>query len=570
MDSRVIVIPININFVNDLNITKSGQRLIPWLTERDIRDVVIPEVNRIWKRAGVVWTLNVVQVLAGDPAGRATVGRFLEAAERSEDGGANADLTRQLMSIIRRTDTKTKGVDVYVLPFIGSTLQGLALPKKQVAFVGQWTDKPSQGRKPPTHSKVVEVGTFVQGSFSRTLAHELGHILSLQHPARTARQPDALMGGGRPGNELTEQECEMARQAAIRLYPQPDLKLTVPLDFHMSQRTKRNTGTIPISGEFSGLISGDDCFVDVRKDGGLWKRLPAAWSGSTFTAKVEFPAGGWYFLDVQISGLQGVLGMVSVEHIGVGDIFVVAGQSNSANHGEERQRVQSGKVVHYDGKVWKVANDPQPGASGDMGSFLPALGDALVARFGVPVGFIACGIGASSVREWLPAGSTFPNPPTIESRVRHLPDGRWESKGEAYTMFISRMSAAGKDGFRAVLWHQGESDANQADASRTLAGKLYQEYLTLLIRKTRKDIGWNAPWFVALVSYHVPGDEGSEDIRNAQASVWKDRTALQGPDSDALKGSFRDSGGKGVHFSGAGLREHAARWFEKVAPWLSK
>jgi hypothetical protein len=46
--------------------------------------------------------------------------------------------------------------------------------------------------------------------------------------------------------------------------------------------------------------------------------------------------------------------------------------------------------------------------------------------------------------------------------------------------------------------------------------------------------------------------------------------ALAGPDSDTLKSRFRDDGGKGVHFSGPGLREHAVRWAEKVAPWLER
>ena len=46
--------------------------------------------------------------------------------------------------------------------------------------------------------------------------------------------------------------------------------------------------------------------------------------------------------------------------------------------------------------------------------------------------------------------------------------------------------------------------------------------------------------------------------------------AQEGPDSDALKGMMRDSGGKGVHFSGPGLREHAARWVEKVGVWLER
>ena len=126
----------------------------------------------------------------------------------------------------------------------------------------------------------------------------------------------------------------------------------------------------------------------------------------------------------------------------------------------------------------------------------------------------------------------------------------------------------GPHGFRAVLWHQGESDANQADSTRTLPGNLYQQYLTTLIRATRGAIGWDVPWFVAQASYHTPTDEGSPDIRAAQAALWATGFALQGPDTDALKSEFRDSGGKGVHFSGPGLRKHAALWVEKVTPWL--
>ncbi len=48
---------------------------------------------------------------------------------------------------------------------------------------------------------------------------------------------------------------------------------------------------------------------------------------------------------------------------------------------------------------------------------MPPLGDELVSKLGVPIGFVACGIGASSVREWLPEGSTFPNPPP--SRIEY-------------------------------------------------------------------------------------------------------------------------------------------------------
>ncbi|MDB6033820.1 MAG: pknB 12 [Verrucomicrobiales bacterium] len=214
-----------------------------------------------------------------------------------------------------------------------------------------------------------------------------------------------------------------------------------------------------------------------------------------------------------------VIAETKVEHVGIGEVFVVAGQSNSANHGEKKQITETERVASFDGKRWRLAKDPQPGASGDSGSFMPPLGDIIAGRFDVPVGFIACGIGATSVREWLPKGSTFPNPPTIESNVRKLPNGDWESNGQAFSNFVARMQEVGPEGFRAVLWHQGESDANQQDPTRTLSGNLYRKYLEKIIRQSRRELGWKAPWFVAQASYHVPEDEGSPEIRAAQASL---------------------------------------------------
>ena len=95
-------------------------------------------------------------------------------------------------------------------------------------------------------------------------------------------------------------------------------------------------------------------------------------------------------------------------------------------------------------------------------------------------------------------------------------------------------------------------------------------WLQPFLQKRLHDIGWDVPWFVAQASYHVPGDEGSDDIRAAQASLWKDGIALEGPDSDALKGNLREREGKGVHFSGPGLREHGAKWAQKIIPWLQQ
>ncbi|MHB8974990.1 MAG: alpha-L-fucosidase, partial [Pirellulaceae bacterium] len=349
------------------------------------------------------------------------------------------------------------------------------------------------------------------------------------------------------------------------------LVLTSPLDWQVTQRTSREQGELTIRGVSE---SNDTAMtaLEGRLVGagvpGAWQRLAAKIDGTQFQATIVAPAGGWYQVEVRALADEQVLAEAAVEHVGVGEVFVVAGQSNSANHGEEQQSPKSGLVAAFDGTRWQPANDPQPGASGGGGSFLPPFGDAIAERFHVPVGLIACGVGATSVREWLPQGARFPNPPTLLGNVGQLPGGEWESKGLIFSQFSERMQQLGPRGFRAVLWHQGESDANQGDPTRTLPGPLYQQCLEQLIRDSRREIGWEAPWFVAQVSYHVPGDESSPDIRAAQKALWDAGVALEGPDSDALRGELRENGGRGVHFSGQGLREHAARWADKVAPWL--
>ncbi len=354
--------------------------------------------------------------------------------------------------------------------------------------------------------------------------------------------------------------------------PTVELRLSSPLDYQVVQRSRGGQGNLRIRGDLSGDVPAAEALIEARLVGGkepaAWQRVDGAVSGRKLAGTVVAPAGGWWKLEVRVSlaGKESALG--SVAHVGIGEVFVIAGQSNSANHGEEKQTTKTKRVAAFDGETWRIADDPQPGASGSGGSFIPPFADAVVERLNVPVGIIACGIGATSVREWLPAGATFPNPPTIGNRVEKLSDGTWASKGSAYEAFLARMKPLGPQGFRAVLWHQGESDANQADPARTLPGKLYREYLGTIIRKSRDEIGWEAPWFVAQASYHVPGDEGSDDLRAAQAALWKDGIANQGPDSDALKGKLRERDGNGVHFSGPGLREHGARWAQKLLPWL--
>lgn len=346
--------------------------------------------------------------------------------------------------------------------------------------------------------------------------------------------------------------------------------LQAPKDFQVIQRSHLKGGNLPVGGTaiWSESALGK---LEIRHHGDVsapWTLLGDVISGESFSFAYPMKSGGWYRIELRIVSDNQTVANLVIEHVGIGEVFIVSGQSNSANYGEERQETATKRVTTFHDGTWRLSKDPQPGASGGGGSFIPLLGDMLASHLDVPIGFVSCGIGATSVREWMPEGFRFPNPPTLTGRVKELPDGQWASDGRAYAMFVERMRVLGKRGFRAVLWHQGESDAHQKDPTRTLPGPLYRDYLKRLISSSRHDIGWDAPWFVAQVSYHVPGDEASPDIRAAQAALWKDGVALQGPDSDALKGALRENNGQGVHFSAEGLKEHARSWVDKILPWF--
>ena len=362
--------------------------------------------------------------------------------------------------------------------------------------------------------------------------------------------------------------------------PPVQLNLTSPLEYQVFQRQSKTQGELIISGsvalttpdtrppeKLEARILGAPLAGKKRLE---WQPLPFDARVAGFRGTLSVPAGGWYQVEVRALRKGSRVGTALVEHVGIGEVFVIAGQSNSANHGEEKQTNTTGMVTAFTGTRWQLANDPQPGATGDGGSFLPAFGDALNVRLKVPIGLVATGVGATSVREWLPRGFRIANPPTLTGHIVTTGPGQWESDGTIFASFKARLQALGPGGFHAVLWHQGESDANQREAERTLSGRLYREYMQQLIRESRQAIGWDVFWFVAVASYHTPDAAASNDIRSAQRSLWHQGRVLPGPDTDALTGDRRDHDGKGVHFSGKGLREHGRLWAELVGDWLEK
>jgi hypothetical protein len=353
------------------------------------------------------------------------------------------------------------------------------------------------------------------------------------------------------------------------------IELASPQDRQVFQRQSRAAGNIllqgrlGIAGELQWKCTGTPLEGKLPID---WQTVTADPKTRDFKAAIAAPAGGWYRLELRVMQADKVAATRAVDHVGIGEVFIVAGQSNATNYGAEKQKPESDRVVSFDGTTWAPANDPQPGTHDHStgGSFIPAFGDALAKKYHVPIAIASTGHGATSVRQWLTKGEKIEVHPTLDSFVKTVGPNQWECTGALYDHLMKRVETLGPHGFRAILWHQGESDAGQAragyPADRQITGKQYHDLLKHLIESTQKQAGWKIPWFVAQATYHSEADPADEEFRAAQKSLADEAIAQLGPDTDALRKEYR----AGVHFNPKGLKAHGQLWAQKVEAYLDK
>jgi Carbohydrate esterase, sialic acid-specific acetylesterase len=330
------------------------------------------------------------------------------------------------------------------------------------------------------------------------------------------------------------------------------------------------------------------------------------------------PTGGWYCLAIDIGTSQ----KLYVDYIAVGEVFIAAGQSNSIQLGK---RPSDSELT----ALWAtIASVPVSGATygnwgsrGGEGNFvLPTwhfgIDDATpysspwlyltkqLVGLGVPLSIISVGCGSTSTDMWFK-----------ETKANFLPGQAPDycgqnNGGSLYNGLLhAAQSVSGR--FRAILWHQGESDALRPNTQGQHYGNMKRIITTL-----NQDLGTNSKWFVANASYYpqskqrylvgnvrqsddVTGDvedggiqtlNASGDfvrkgdctltfapfprasdmlaIRLAQQQLVNEGLVMAGPDTDGLIGAaFRYPEGIGgcAHMNSSGLEVHGKLWYAAIA-----
>lgn len=212
---------------------------------------------------------------------------------------------------------------------------------------------------------------------------------------------------------------------------------------------------IPSSNEMDGVACAD---------AEPWALLPAIVArvlDSTFEFAFEITATlpkGWWYIELSVSATKSMVSTVvgGVVHgpLGVGEVFIVAGQSNSGNWGACKFSAFDRRVTMPDESLyteiqprWQPEADPQPTAKTDGstgGSPWALVSDSIARLHDTPVGIIAVGWGGTASHEWLPE-SDSPAPSVgrrLEGGTGRLPFLRWVASSEGQAYLASNPQAA--------------------------------------------------------------------------------------------------------------------------------
>lgn len=334
------------------------------------------------------------------------------------------------------------------------------------------------------------------------------------------------------------------------------IEITFPAERAIFQRNNGNASIVYIAGHYRSRVDRIEArFVPIQGGSAVgWSTIANFPNYGLFRGSLVV-SGGWYRLEVR-GILNGEVQFQSeVSRVGIGEVFVIAGQSNAQGYNSFGQRGANDDRVNVISNHYSLGqNLPQYPSFGKLeaeSKIAPTgngawcwgeLGDMLASRLNVPILFINTAWEGYEVAQFVRSsyGESGINPYSQISAPAGYPFNSMSNALHYYTNLT---------GMRSVLWHQGETD-NYLNTPK----EVYVDQLKTLIQQTRNVTGKNISWMVSRASkdqtrYYPTVVEAQNTVISSTENVFF------GPNTDEIH-DRRD----GVHFSTTGLTRLAEAW----------
>ena len=349
------------------------------------------------------------------------------------------------------------------------------------------------------------------------------------------------------------------------------IKLTSPQNRAVYQRNGFGFSAVLIAGSYEKQVDKIEArLIPIQAGQGSdteyqdWKTIKILPLNGNFSFIMSVRQG-WYRLEVRGSLNGNMIGdVVSVDRMGVGEVFIIAGQSNA----EGVDGIASAFVDNDRVNCLSTLNNQSNGGSSYI-SLSPfsqlqtnsriaprgknawcwgRLGELLVNRLNVPVMFFNVALNGTTVAAWAETanGNFTANPYIGGVYANKLP---YQNMSDVLKYFVPEL------GVRAILWCQGESDNVNSNAyNKAPNEQTYVSNLQTVINKTRSESGKNnLNWVISLTSFNSGSDP---KIIRAQQTLIQQPNVIQGPNTDVIQPEGRQ---EGVHFT-TGLSQLADAW----------
>ena len=308
-----------------------------------------------------------------------------------------------------------------------------------------------------------------------------------------------------------------------------EMEILYPVRYVVFQRETPMDGTVRIRGHYPKTAKIER--IEARFCEREWQVLDPKPKDGAFTGSLHEKVGQGK-LEVRTKGDTELV--AEVQCVGIGDVFVITGQSNADGRGDAHIILEQNNPftgTKYRKNTWSRGDDPSAN-DGDHGSAWPMVLNELIPDQKIPIGYIQAAVGSTVVKQWRKGGSM-------------------------YTRMLAIVTSAtdGNMKVRAVLYYQGENDITHHNKLSVLGN--YNEYVeNLMAAATDFHNDLKCPMLIGQITNLASERDRNDNIRRGQQYAWANHP-------DVLPGAvaYDILPTDGVHYRDEmNMRAYARRW----------